>query len=202
MTKTSVSSDKNIPLKAICPGIENLIHFNRWHQTIVNQKSFKAVYDPQKFSMDITEKNEDIKKNAKKTDKSKGQNESTKLKILCLHGYRQTSTSFYEKTGAFRKIVGKKCEMKYINAPHLVPDDADQAKESFENWLQTLVYTANLCKYLFFRQVINYHFQNTNALSFYSSKMILDRPNCFEQVQIVLVGSKSFWSGSNKTFLD
>ena len=89
--------------------------------------------------MDITEKNEDIKKNAKKTDKSKGQNESTKLKILCLHGYRQTSTSFYEKTGAFRKIVGKKCEMKYINAPHLVPDDADQAKESFENWLQTFV---------------------------------------------------------------
>ena len=89
--------------------------------------------------MDITEKNEDNKKNAKKTDNSKGQNESTKLKILCLHGYRQTSTSFYEKTGAFRKIVGKKCEMKYINAPHLVPDDADQAKESFENWLQTFV---------------------------------------------------------------
>ena len=89
--------------------------------------------------MDITEKNEDNKKNAKKTDNSKGQNESTKLKILCLHGYRQTSTSFYEKTGAFRKIVGKKCEMKYINAPHLVPDDADQAKESFENWLQTFL---------------------------------------------------------------
>ena len=59
MTKTSVSSDKNVPLKAICPGIENLIHFNRWHQTIVNQKSFKAVYDPQKFSIEITEKNED-----------------------------------------------------------------------------------------------------------------------------------------------
>ena len=89
--------------------------------------------------MDITEKNEDNKKNAKKTDNSKGQNESTKLKILCLHGYRQTSTSFYEKTGAFRKIVGKKCEMKYINAPHLVPDDADQAKESFEKWLQTFL---------------------------------------------------------------
>ena len=89
--------------------------------------------------MDITEKNEDNKKNAKKIDNSKGQNDSTKLKILCLHGYRQTSTSFYEKTGAFRKIVGKKCEMKYINAPHLVPDDADQAKESLENWLQTFV---------------------------------------------------------------
>ena len=39
---------------------------------------------------------------------------------------------------------------------------------------------------------------------------ILDRPNCIGrvqndcsgQVQIDLVGSKSFWSGSKKTFLD
>jgi hypothetical protein len=36
-----------------------------------------------------------------------------------------------------------------------------------------------------------------NALSFYSSKIILDRPNSFGWVQIVLVGSNSFWSGSN-----
>ena len=35
----------------------------------------------------------------------------------------------------------------------------------------------------------------TNALSFYRSKMILDRPNCFGMVQIVLVESKSFWLG-------
>ena len=30
----------------------------------------------------------------------------------------------------------------------------------------------------------------------------LDHPNCFGWVQIVLVGSKSFWSGSNQIFLD
>ena len=36
-----------------------------------------------------------------------------------------------------------------------------------------------------------------NALSFYRSKMILDRPNCFGQIQTVLVGSKSFCSGPN-----
>ena len=35
----------------------------------------------------------------------------------------------------------------------------------------------------------------TNALSFYSSKMTLDCPNHFGRVPIVLVGSKSFWSG-------
>ena len=35
------------------------------------------------------------------------------------------------------------------------------------------------------------------ALSLYRFKMVLDRPNCFGWIQIVLVGSKSFWSGPN-----
>ena len=39
--------------------------------------------------------------------------------------------------------------------------------------------------------------EGSYALSFYRSKMILDRPNCFGQVQIDLVMSKSFWSGPN-----
>ena len=52
--------------------------------------------------------------------------------------------------------------------------------------------------------------QTSNALSFYWSKMILDRPNhfgwvpivldepnCFGQVQIILVRSKSFWTIPN-----
>ena len=34
-----------------------------------------------------------------------------------------------------------------------------------------------------------------HALSFYSSKMNLDRPNHFGRVPIILVGSKLFWSG-------
>ena len=38
---------------------------------------------------------------------------------------------------------------------------------------------------------------STNALSFYRSKMILDSPNCFGRVQVVLVGSKSFWLDTN-----
>ena len=36
------------------------------------------------------------------------------------------------------------------------------------------------------------------ALSFYKSEMILDRSNCFGRIQIVLVGSKSFWLGTGK----
>ena len=43
--------------------------------------------------------------------------------------------------------------------------------------------------------VLNYIF--LYALSFYTSKIILDPPNCFGWEQIVLVGSKSFWSGPN-----
>ena len=35
------------------------------------------------------------------------------------------------------------------------------------------------------------------ALSFYRSKMILDHPNCFGRVQIVLVESELFWLDLN-----
>ena len=35
------------------------------------------------------------------------------------------------------------------------------------------------------------------APSFCMSKIILDRPNCFGQVQIILVGFRSFWSSPN-----
>ena len=37
--------------------------------------------------------------------------------------------------------------------------------------------------------------QQTNALPFYRSKMILDRSNCFGWVQIILFDPNHFWSG-------
>ena len=43
----------------------------------------------------------------------------------------------------------------------------------------------------------NLYQQNTNASSFYRSKMILDIPNCFGWAQVVLVVSKLFWMGPN-----
>jgi len=42
-----------------------------------------------------------------------------------------------------------------------------------------------------------YILPSINTLSFYRSKMILDHPNCFGWLQIVLVGSKPFWSDPN-----
>lgn len=46
-----------------------------------------------------------------------------KLKILCLHGYRQNAQSFRERTGAFRKIpiIKKHTELVFVSAPNRVP---------------------------------------------------------------------------------
>ncbi|KER33882.1 hypothetical protein T265_00325 [Opisthorchis viverrini] len=46
-----------------------------------------------------------------------------KLKILCFHGYRQTSDLFREKTGAFRKNLKKLCDFEFFNAPNSIPED-------------------------------------------------------------------------------
>ncbi|XP_064613787.1 esterase OVCA2-like isoform X2 [Liolophura sinensis] len=43
------------------------------------------------------------------------------LNILCLHGYRQNSQTFREKTGAFRKIIKNKAKLVFITAPNIVP---------------------------------------------------------------------------------
>ena len=103
-------------INEICPS-QNLTHLKRWHQTIVNQKKFLAVYQPSKFMVKLETKE------TKKTPKAQSSNIDAKKevpKILCLHGYRQTSTTFYEKLGAFRKMVGKKCNLTLVNAPHVV----------------------------------------------------------------------------------
>lgn len=40
------------------------------------------------------------------------------LRVLCVHGYRQTGSSFREKTGALRKLLKKQVELVYLSAPH------------------------------------------------------------------------------------
>ncbi|CAH8575595.1 unnamed protein product [Schistosoma bovis] len=42
------------------------------------------------------------------------------LKVLCLHGYRQNSDVFREKTGGLRKSLKKFCEFKFISAPNVI----------------------------------------------------------------------------------
>ncbi|XP_070699946.1 esterase OVCA2 [Pempheris klunzingeri] len=42
------------------------------------------------------------------------------LRVLCIHGYRQTGASFRDKTGALRKLLKKQVELVYLSAPHCV----------------------------------------------------------------------------------
>uniref|UniRef100_A0A914W0G6 Serine hydrolase FSH domain-containing protein n=1 Tax=Plectus sambesii TaxID=2011161 RepID=A0A914W0G6_9BILA len=51
---------------------------------------------------------------------------NSKLKILCLHGYRQNDAAFREKTGSLRKIFKKYADFVFITAPHkpTIPEDA------------------------------------------------------------------------------
>ena len=53
------------------------------------------------------------------------------------------------------------------------------------------------CQKSWFTWKIKPNQESIIALSFYRSKMILDHPDCFGRLQIVLVGSKPFWSGPN-----
>lgn len=42
------------------------------------------------------------------------------LRVLCVHGYRQSGASFREKTGALRKLLKTKVHLVYVDAPHLL----------------------------------------------------------------------------------
>ena len=67
-------------------------------------------------------------------------------------------------------------------------------KKTFVLKLITKLWKFGICFHFFVKTSRE---QLTYALYFYRSKMILDWPNCFGQVQIVLVRSKSFWLGPN-----
>jgi len=57
------------------------------------------------------------------------------LRVLCLHGYRQNDVSFKDKTGAFRKLVGKFCEFTFIKAPHhVLPMSNEDINQDQRGW--------------------------------------------------------------------
>lgn len=53
-----------------------------------------------------------------------------KLKILCLHGYRQNDTTFKSKLGSFRKLANKYAELTFLCAPHQSPPMDGQEEDS------------------------------------------------------------------------
>ena len=46
-----------------------------------------------------------------------------KLRVLCLHGYRQNGTVFRERTGALRKLLKRYVDFVFISAPHVIPKE-------------------------------------------------------------------------------
>ncbi|PRD28165.1 UNVERIFIED_CONTAM: ovca2 [Trichonephila clavipes] len=47
-----------------------------------------------------------------------------KLKLLCLHGYRQDADSFKDKIGGFKKSIKGVTELVFLNAPHEIPPES------------------------------------------------------------------------------
>lgn len=60
-----------------------------------------------------------------------------KVRVLCLHGYRQNGDSFKSKLGSFRKHVQKYAEFVFIDAPHMakpLEDGAEPQPEQLSWW--------------------------------------------------------------------
>uniref|UniRef100_A0A1I8PPQ5 Serine hydrolase domain-containing protein n=1 Tax=Stomoxys calcitrans TaxID=35570 RepID=A0A1I8PPQ5_STOCA len=56
---------------------------------------------------------------SKQKDSSSNTLEITdKVRVLCLHGYRQNGDAFKSKLGSFRKHVNKYAEFVFVDAPH------------------------------------------------------------------------------------
>jgi len=82
------------------------------------------VPNPREEAKESTKSAKEKKQSEKRPKVSKEKAKvSEKLKILCLHGYRQTGQTFRTKTGSFRKVTGKFAEFTFITAPHQVSEE-------------------------------------------------------------------------------
>lgn len=70
-----------------------------------------------------------------KTSGSSSAVATDKIKVLCLHGYRQNGDVFKSKLGSFRKNVQKYAEFVFVTAPHVAPpiNDTDASSTSADD---------------------------------------------------------------------
>ncbi|XP_055371956.1 esterase GA18864 [Condylostylus longicornis] len=59
---------------------------------------------------------------------------SERVRVLCLHGYRQNGDSFKSKLGSLRKQVSKYADFVFISAPH-VAEQLDKPEENGSNMI-------------------------------------------------------------------
>ncbi|KAJ1346133.1 hypothetical protein KIN20_000840 [Parelaphostrongylus tenuis] len=58
----------------------------------------------------------------------------TRLRILCLHGYRQNDVLFREKSGSLRKQLRKYADFEFISAPLLANVAESNEREDVRSW--------------------------------------------------------------------
>ncbi len=51
-----------------------------------------------------------------------------KLRVLCIHGYRQNEKIFRERSGGFRKLFKKHIDFVCLSAPHEIPEEANLSR--------------------------------------------------------------------------
>ena len=100
--------------------------------TLPNPKDALLTQDNKSKKSDRKEKNESKKQNKNESKSVSG----GKLKLLCLHGYRQSGQGFRTKTGSFRKATTKFAEYSFVTAPHRVLNTADGGEiEEDQGWI-------------------------------------------------------------------
>jgi predicted esterase len=63
------------------------------------------------------------------------------LKILMLHGYRQSESAFRERTGGLRKSLKSHVDFVFCESPHLVPKlDGEEEKPAIDSNTEPLAY--------------------------------------------------------------
>ncbi|GMR35939.1 hypothetical protein PMAYCL1PPCAC_06134, partial [Pristionchus mayeri] len=62
-----------------------------------------------------------------------------RLRILCLHGYRQNDVFFREKTGSLRKMIKKYADLHYACAPHRPNVESSEERGDVRGWWFTKV---------------------------------------------------------------
>ena len=105
-----------------------------------------------------------------------------KLKVLCLHGYRQNEKSFREKTGAFRKAVGKYVDLTFVNAPHEVKPLNSEEMNEVRRIAIYLDMSANLFEIILLNIYHDIFQTRTSVDGGLAGKMIISRLMMFQTV--------------------
>ena len=55
-----------------------------------------------------------------------------KLRVLCIHGYRQNEKTFRERSGGFRKLFKKQIDFIFLSSPHEIHEEVNLARPEEE----------------------------------------------------------------------